>query len=95
MKLLASLSLIAPLAFLMGLPFPLALAQVRRFAADLVPWAWGVNGYASVISASLATLIAIHFGYTVVILSAALIYLLALLSFPTPSASSISEKARR
>lgn len=82
MKLGLSLSLIAPLAFLMGLPFPLALGEVKRSAASLLPWAWGVNGYASVVSASLATLLAIHFGFSVVILSAVAIYLLALAVFP-------------
>ena len=72
-KILLSLLLIAPLAFLMGMPFPLALGEIKSSAASLVPWAWGVNGYASVISASLATLTAIHFGFTAVILAAVLI----------------------
>jgi spermidine synthase len=76
-KALLTLLLVAPLAFLMGLPFPLALALLRADASSLVPWAWGVNGYASVISASLATLIAIHYGFTSVILSAVMIYLMA------------------
>jgi spermidine synthase len=76
-KSLLSLLLIAPLAFLMGLPFPLAMTLLRAHENALVPWAWGVNGYASVISASLATLIAIHYGFTVVVVSALLIYLLA------------------
>jgi hypothetical protein len=84
LKMLCSLALIAPLAFLMGLPFPLALTAVKRHAGPLVPWAWGVNGYASVISASLATLIAIHFGFSSVILAAVAIYLLALCVFPRP-----------
>ncbi len=83
-KALLSLSLIAPLAFLMGLPFPLALGEVKQSADSLVPWAWGVNGYASVVSASLATLLAIHFGYSAVILSAATIYLIAWGVFPRP-----------
>lgn len=82
MKMLFSIALIAPLAFLMGLPFPLALTAVKRDAAPLIPWAWGVNGYASVISASLATLIAIHFGFSSLILAAVAIYLLALCVFP-------------
>ncbi|MEJ2466358.1 MAG: SAM-dependent methyltransferase [Candidatus Thiodiazotropha sp.] len=81
-KLLLSIVLISPLAFLMGLPFPLALTAVKRDAALLIPWAWGVNGYASVISASLATLIAIHFGFTSLILAAVAIYLMALWMFP-------------
>ncbi len=81
-RIVLTLLLIAPLAFLMGLPFPLALTQVKREAATLVPWAWGVNGYASVISASLATLMAIHFGFSAVVAAAMAIYLTAWRAFP-------------
>jgi hypothetical protein len=82
MKMLLSLLLIAPLALLMGMPFPLAISALRQTTPALVPWAWGINGYASVISASLATLIAIHLGFSLVILIAVTIYLLALVLFP-------------
>jgi hypothetical protein len=37
---------------------------------DFIPWAWGINGFASVLSASLVTLLAIEFGFTVVALFA-------------------------
>lgn len=82
LKMLISLLLIAPLAFLMGMPFPLAISSLRQSAASLIPWAWGINGYASVISTSLATLIAVHAGFTAVIISAVAIYLLSLTAFP-------------
>ena len=39
--------LIAPLAFFMGMPFPLGLARVSQRAPELVPWAWAANGCAS------------------------------------------------
>jgi hypothetical protein len=66
--------LIAPLAFFMGMPFPLGLARVRATDARLLPWAWGINGCASVVGAVLATLLAIHVGFTAVILAALLLY---------------------
>jgi len=72
-----TLVLIAPLAFCMGMPFPLGLAHVAGYAPHLLPWAWGVNGCASLISAILATLLAIHLGFTWVILLAVLLYSLA------------------
>jgi spermidine synthase len=72
-----SLVFIAPLAFFMGMPFPLALARVRSDAPHLVPWAWAINGCASVLSAILATLLAMTFGTRVVVLAAAALYLLA------------------
>lgn len=81
-KTLLSIILIAPLATLMGMPFPLAVAALKSRAPALIPWAWGINGYASVISSMLATLIAIHFGFTTVILCAAGLYLGAVTLFP-------------
>jgi hypothetical protein len=77
-----SIVLIAPLAFFMGMPFPLALTSLGAGAGTLIPLAWGVNGCASVLSAVLATLLAIHFGFTVVVLLALLLYILAALEFP-------------
>ena len=47
----AAALLMAPLAFCMGMPFPLAL---RGLPQPLVPWAWGINGCASVVGAALA-----------------------------------------
>ncbi len=76
-KIAISLALIAPLACCMGMPFPLGIAEVARAGADLVPWAWGINGCASVISAILATLLAIHFGFTAVVSLAVVLYLAA------------------
>ncbi len=84
-KVLICITLIAPLAFLMGLPFPLALSSLAQHAEQLIPWAWGINGCASVISAVLATLLAIHFGFNFVILSAAVLYLAIIFVFPEPS----------
>ena len=78
------LLVIAPLAFLMGMPFPLGLARVARLRPRLVPWAWGVNGWASVLSAVLAALLAVHFGFTAVIASGCVLYLLAILVSPRP-----------
>ena len=76
-RILISVLLIAPLAFFMGMPFPLGLRRVAERAPDFVPWAWGINGFASVVSAVLATLLAIHFGFTFVIVIAMIIYIAA------------------
>ena len=76
-RILISVLLIAPLAFFMGMPFPLGLRRVAKSAPDFVPWAWGINGFASVVSAVLATLLAIHFGFTIVIVIAMIIYIAA------------------
>ncbi len=69
-KVAVSVLLIAPLAFCMGMPFPIGLKRLADSAPDFIPWAWGINGFASVISASLATLLAIEFGFTAVVVLA-------------------------
>jgi hypothetical protein len=76
-KIIVSLALIAPLAFFMGMPFPLGLKRLSGLAPGFLPWAWGINGFASVVSAVLATLLAIEFGFNVVILLALVLYALA------------------
>jgi spermidine synthase len=81
-KIMVTVLLIAPLAFAMGMPFPLGLSELGRNAPVLVPWAWGINGCASVISAVLATLVALHFGFVALMLAALVIYTVAVISFP-------------
>ena len=74
--------LIAPLAFVMGMPFPLGLAGVAARTPTLTPWAWAVNGFASVVAAVLATVLAIHSGFTTVVIVAVVLYLTAALCAP-------------
>jgi spermidine synthase len=71
--------LVAPLALAMGMPFPLGMRSLTGRRSDLIPWAWAINGCASVVSAVLAVVLAMHFGFTAVILSAATLYVLAAL----------------
>lgn len=80
-KALLSVVLIAPLGFVMGLPFPLGLAALSPRSPALVPWAWGINGCASVLSPALAMLLAIHFGFAAVMGLAAALYGLAALAY--------------
>ena len=69
--------LIAPLALAMGMPFPLGLDSLSSEAAELVPWAWAINGCASVVSAVLSVVLAMQLGFTVVILTASVFYTIA------------------
>jgi len=76
-----SIGLIAPLAFTMGMPFPLGLASVAGGSRDLVAWAWGINACASVVAAILATLLAIHLGLNAVVVLAVALYVLAAVAY--------------
>ena len=79
LKISISVLLIAPQAFLMGFPFPTGLSYVANKLPSGIAQAWAVNGCASVVSAILATLLAIQFGFVFVVFVAVLLYLLAAL----------------
>jgi len=78
---LAAVLVLAPLGYLMGFPMPMALARVNHSAPALVPWAWGVNGFASVLAAPLATTIGMTWGFSLAAFVAVALYGLAGLTF--------------
>jgi hypothetical protein len=68
---------LAPLGLLLGIPFPAGLRLAGQSRPDLIPWLWAVNGCTSVISAVLAVIVALTWGFSAVVWSAALAYGLA------------------
>jgi hypothetical protein len=81
------LVLIAPVSVALGLPFPLGLN--RAGTGGFLPWAWGLNGAFSVVATPLANLIARELGFSRVLLCAAILYGIALLTFPAMRKSSV------
>jgi hypothetical protein len=67
-------SVVLPLAFFMGMAFPCGLEKLGIKSPDLIPWAWGVNAYASVVSGTVIPLIAQSGGFSLIILLACLCY---------------------
>ncbi|MCX7839441.1 MAG: hypothetical protein N2559_08315 [Anaerolineae bacterium] len=78
-RVIIALAFLAPLGFLMGIPFPKGIARLNANAPSLVPLAWGINGCASVISSILSTMGALTFGFGAVMLAGAGAYVGALL----------------
>jgi len=74
MKFLLAVGIIALPSFFMGMPFPIGLKIVNAFKESNVPWALGINGCVSVISTSLAAIIAVEMGFMVLMLFAAMAY---------------------
>ena len=70
-----ALILLAPLAFAMGIPFPVGLRTLGNLSDTLIPWAWGVNGVASVVCAAAAPLLAMEIGFNGLIMVATTAYL--------------------
>lgn len=83
LRILISIGLVAPLAFFMGMPFPAGLRRIEQEALGFVPWAWGINGSASVVGIVLCGLVAVFAGFTAVIFGAIAVYLAALVCMVT------------
>ena len=79
LRMLAALLLLAPLGLLMGMPFPWGLRWLDPAAARLTAWAWAINGCTSVIASVLAALLALQWGFSLVMWLGLSCYLLALL----------------
>ncbi|HHW01651.1 MAG TPA: hypothetical protein GXX35_02340 [Thermoanaerobacterales bacterium] len=54
--------ILLPLGTIMGVFFPTGIRQLAN--TDLVPFMWGVNGVASLLGSTLATVIAMFFGFS-------------------------------
>lgn len=93
LRALAAVLLLAPPAFLMGLPFPLGLRGIARGTDRGLALAWAANGFASVVAAPLGALVALEAGSRALFLLAALGYAAAaalapgLRAVPAPTAS--------
>jgi hypothetical protein len=92
-RLIISGLLLAPLGFLMGMPFPTGLRALgsrprlnvpkgKDDEDNAVEWAWAMNAAASVLGSVLAMLIAIEFGLTATLACGTAAYVLALLLLP-------------
>ncbi len=77
-RLLIAIALIAPVAFLMGVPFPLGIRAIAATGGKHVPWAWAANGCASVVGSVCAVLGAMVWNFSTMLLVAGAIYVLAL-----------------
>jgi hypothetical protein len=90
------LAVLAPVSLALGIPFPLGLT--RAGTGGFLPWAWGLNGAFSVVATPLANLIAREAGFSRVLLSAAVLYVIALVTFPAarknPAWQHISARSR-
>lgn len=63
-KIVISVAVLAPLSFFMGIPFPTGIAALDK---SQVPYAWCVNGCSSVCGSVLSVIVALSFGFRVVL----------------------------
>jgi hypothetical protein len=83
LRIATAAALLFPLGVLLGMPLPGGMKLLAARRADMVPWAWGLNGAFSVVGATLAVFIAMNWGFSVTLLTAAAVYAMATLTLQT------------
>jgi hypothetical protein len=88
---LATVAIVAPAGFAMGLPFPTGLRLLERQHEPSVRWAWSLNAAASVLGSVGALVCALYLGLVATMLTGGAMYLLAMV---VASFSSVVKPAR-
>ena len=89
LKVIVSFIVLIPLGMMMGMMFPSGIRWASLNAPDAVPWAWGVNGFASVLGSTLTVLMGMLWGFNAVILIALAVYGIGALAFLTVGKNSV------
>ncbi len=77
-KMMATVLLIAPAGFAMGIPFPTGLRLLEKWHEPSVRWAWSLNAAASVLGSVGALVLALYVGLVTTMLIGGGLYLCAL-----------------
>ncbi|MEZ6197351.1 MAG: hypothetical protein R3F20_16740 [Planctomycetota bacterium] len=75
-RIAAAIGVLAPLGLAMGTAFPTGLRILARRDPRRIPWAWGVNGFCSVLGSILAIVVAQQVGFERVLFLSAGLYLI-------------------
>ncbi len=81
-RIAATVVLILPLGFFLGMPFALGIAGSYGKGAGAVGWAWAVNGLFTVLGSISCIVAAIYIGFTATLMIAFAIYVLAGILLP-------------
>jgi spermidine synthase len=88
-RILISVLLIAPIAALMGVPFPTGLSRLEARHAPSVRWAWSLNAASSVLGSTGAIFLGLHFGLQATLFFGGVLYILAILTSSRAQAQGI------
>ena len=76
-RVLVAVGTTAPVAFLMGMPFPLGFRRIGLESPNTAAWAWAVNAGASVSGSVVAVLLSMSFGFGAALLGGIAAYALS------------------
>jgi len=83
LRVIIAFLVLAPLGICLGTFMPVGLGAVAgstEYPREYVAWGWAVNGFASVVGAVLSTILAMSFGFRVVLVVALALYVVAFLA---------------
>jgi len=83
LRVLVTIAVMAPLGLCLGAFMPIGLTTVARLTShkrEYVAWAWAVNGFFSVMASILSTILAMVFGFRIVLLIALAVYAVGVFS---------------
>jgi hypothetical protein len=74
LRVLVAAVVLIPLGVMLGMPLPGGMRLLASTRPDIVSWGWGINGAFSVVGATLAVFIAMNWGFSATLLTAAVVY---------------------
>lgn len=93
-RILISILIIFPLAFFLGMPFPLGVLTIQHKPSGTIAWAWGLNGLFTVIGGIFCAIFAVYFGFIATLVVAVLAYIVAYIAMRNLFAGFEEEQAR-
>jgi spermidine synthase len=90
-RVVAAMLTIFPLAFFLGMPFPLGILALELVGREAIAWAWGANAVWTVIGGVAAGLLSMLVGFRLTLLLALIIYLVAFAAFVRLRRAAVSD----
>jgi len=87
LRIITSFVLIFPLAFFLGMPFPLGILTIENKPEGTVAWAWALNGLFTVTGGIFCAIFSVYYGFIATMTVAVAAYLLAYVSIKRLEAS--------
>ena len=94
-RIVVAMALVAPLGFVMGMPFPRGLQSTGRGSLPAPPFFWGLNGVMSVVGSVVTVFVALKWGFQSAMLIGCLAYVLAGLASRAALAADTIASAQR
>jgi len=79
LRITITILLLAPIALLLGMAYPVGIRILREHDESLIPWAWGLNGATSVVASVSAVFVGAQAGFTWALLLGSATYALGFL----------------